>query len=105
MIIMKFGQKKLVSLVFGKVNENSPKHKNKCYFTKITWKRVIYTGNPLFRHKIRSKRNLERKNGLVLFWAKCTKNCAKIREKCYLTKLTSKRVRSTGNILFAPKIR
>ena len=36
---------------------------------------------------------------------KLYKNCPKIKEKCYLTKFASKRVISTGNPLFSPKIR
>ena len=52
-IITKFGQKKYVSLVLGKVYENCLKIKEKCYMTKLTSKRVISTGNPLFGPKIR----------------------------------------------------
>ena len=44
-IIKKFGQKKWVNLVLGKVYKNCPKFKEKCYFTKLTSKRVISTGN------------------------------------------------------------
>ena len=40
-IIMKFGQKKWVSLVWGKVYENYTKIKSKCYFAELTSKRVI----------------------------------------------------------------
>ena len=45
-IITKFGQKKWVSLVFYKVYEKFLKIKKKCYFTNLTSKRVISTGNP-----------------------------------------------------------
>ena len=44
-IITKFGQKKLASLVLGKVYKNSMKIKEKCYFMKLTSKRVISTRN------------------------------------------------------------
>ena len=47
-IITKFGQKKWASFVLGKVYENYPKIKEKSYFKKLTSKRVISTGNPLF---------------------------------------------------------
>ena len=36
---------------------------------------------------------------------KVYENCLKIKEKCYFTKLISKRVISTGNHLFGPNIR
>ena len=52
-IITKFGPKKWVSLVLGKVYENYPKIKKKCYFTKPTSKRVISTRNHLFGPIIR----------------------------------------------------
>ena len=74
-IVMKFGPKKWVTLVLGQVYENCPKSKEKCYFTKLTSKRVISTRNNLFG------------------------------PKCYFTKLTSKRVISTRNHLFGPNIR
>ena len=38
MIVMKFGQKKWVSLVSGKVYENYLNFKKKCYFAKLTLK-------------------------------------------------------------------
>ena len=38
---------------FGKVYENCPKIKEKCYFTKLTLKRVLSTENHLFGPKIR----------------------------------------------------
>ena len=47
-IVMKFGPKKWVSLVLGKLYENCPKIKEKYYFTKPTSKREISTENPLF---------------------------------------------------------
>ena len=40
-------------LVLGKVYENYPKSEEKCYFTKLTSKRVILIGNHLFGPKIR----------------------------------------------------
>ena len=40
--------KKLVSFVLGKVYENNQKIKKKCYFMKLTWKRVISSRNLLF---------------------------------------------------------
>ena len=40
-----------------------------------------------------------------LFLGKLFESSSKIKEKCYLTKLTSKRVISTRNLLFVPKIR
>ena len=48
-IITKFGPKKLMSLVLGKMY---PKSKQKCYFTKLISKRVISAGNQLFFPKI-----------------------------------------------------
>ena len=45
--------KKWVSFVCGKVFENCPKTKEKCYFMKPTSKRVMSTGNHLFGPKIR----------------------------------------------------
>ena len=47
-IITKFGQIFFMSLVLGKVNKNSPKIKEKRYFTKLTSKRVISSRNHLF---------------------------------------------------------
>ena len=47
-ITKKCGKKKLASFVLGKVYDNCSKVKEKCYFTKPTSKRVIYTGNHLF---------------------------------------------------------
>ena len=51
--ITKFGRKKWVSLVSGKVYKNYPKIKKNCYFTKSTSKKVILTANNLFGPKIR----------------------------------------------------
>ena len=53
MIITKFGQKNWLSLVLGKVYENYPKIKEMCYFSKLTSKRVISTGNPISGPNIR----------------------------------------------------
>ena len=47
-IIMKFGQQKLTSFLLGKVYKNCQKNKENCYFTKLTLKSVISTGNLLF---------------------------------------------------------
>ena len=52
-ITTKFGQKKWVSLVLGKVYENCTKIRIKCYLSKLTSKSVISIGNPLFGSKIR----------------------------------------------------
>ena len=52
-IIMKFGQKKWMSLVLVKVYENCLKNEKKCYFRKPTSKRVISIGNHLFGPMIR----------------------------------------------------
>ena len=52
-IEMKFGPKKWVSFVFGKVNENYLKIKKKCYFTKLISKRVISARNHIFGPIIR----------------------------------------------------
>ena len=52
-IITKFGPKKWVSFVLGKVYENYPKLKKKYYFTKLTSSRVISTGQHLFSPNIR----------------------------------------------------
>ena len=52
-MIMKFGQKKMGSLVLGKWYENNPKIKEECYFTNRTLKRVISIGNSLIGPKIR----------------------------------------------------
>ena len=52
-IITKFGPKKWVSLVLGKVPENCPNIKEKSYFTKPTLNWVISTGNHLFDPIIR----------------------------------------------------
>ena len=52
-IVMKFGAKKWVGLVLGKVNENCPKIKKQCYFTKLTSKRVISARNHIFGPMIR----------------------------------------------------
>ena len=52
-IITKFEPKKWASLVLGKVYKNCPKIKKKFYFTKLTSKRVISTGNHLFGPNIR----------------------------------------------------
>ena len=96
----------MVSLVLGKVYENCKKIKNKkCYFMKLTSKRVITTGNPLFfsKDKILTKFGYKKLVSLVL--GKVYENCIKIKEKRYFTKLTSKSVISTGNPLFGPKIR
>ena len=51
--IMKFGQKKMASLVLGKVYENNTKIKEKCYFMKLTSKRIILIRNHLFDPNIR----------------------------------------------------
>ena len=40
-IVMKFPPNKWVSLALGKLYENCPKIKKKCYFTKLILKRVI----------------------------------------------------------------
>ena len=47
-IITKFGWKKWVSFVLGKVNENCPKINENSYFSKPTSKRIISIGNHLF---------------------------------------------------------
>ena len=47
-IITKFGQKKLASLVLGKAYESCRKIKRKCYYMKLTLKRVIPTKNSYF---------------------------------------------------------
>ena len=52
-IVKKFGSKKWVSLVLGKVYKNCLKIKEKFYFTKLTSKRVIPTTNHLFGPSIR----------------------------------------------------
>ena len=49
----KFGPKKWVSFVLGKVYKNCPKIKEKCDFTKLTSNRVISTLNYLFGPNIR----------------------------------------------------
>ena len=49
----KFGTKKWESLVLSKVYENCSKIEKKCYFTKITSKRVISTINHLYGPNIR----------------------------------------------------
>ena len=41
---------------------------------------------------------------VILVLTKVYKNCPKIKEECYFMKLISKRVISTGNLLFGPKI-
>ena len=45
--------KKWLCLALGKVYENCPKIKKKCYFTKLTSKRAVSIENPLFTPKIR----------------------------------------------------
>ena len=53
-IITKFRKrKKFASLALGKVYENCPKNKEKCYMMKLTSKRVISIENPLFGPKVR----------------------------------------------------
>ena len=47
-IITKFGPKKWVRLVLGKVYENCTKIKEKSYFMKLTSKKVISPRNHLF---------------------------------------------------------
>ena len=51
-IITKFGPKKWVGMYLAKVYENCPKTKEKCCFMKLTSKKVISTGIPLFGPKI-----------------------------------------------------
>ena len=65
---MKFEKKKKkkrkqASLVLGKVYENDTKIKEKCYFMKLTSKRVITIRNLLFGPKIRQLQNLNKRNG------------------------------------------
>ena len=52
-IILKFGQNKWERLVLGKVYEYYSKIKEKWYFTKLSFKRVISICNPIFGSKIR----------------------------------------------------
>ena len=105
MIITKFGQKKKwASLVLGKVYKNCLKIKKKILFyeinfeeSNIKWKLLI-----LSQDKIITK--FEQKKWASLVLRKVFENCTKIKEKCYLTKLISNSVISTGNLLFGPKI-
>ena len=53
MIMTKFVQKKWVSFALGQVYENGRKIKEKCYFMKLTLKRVISARNLLFGLEIR----------------------------------------------------
>ena len=95
--------KKLESLVFGKVYENYPKIKEKCYFTKLTSKRAISTGNHFFGPKIITK--FGQKKWVSLALGKVYKNCLQIKEKFFFRKHTSKRIISTRNHLFDTIIR
>ena len=45
--ITKFGQKKWASLFFGKVYENGPKIREKCYFMKLTFEKRNINKKPL----------------------------------------------------------
>ena len=85
---MKFEEKKWVSLVLGKVYENWPKIKEKCYLTKLTSKILISTKKPLilFQDKIITKFGQKKCVSLVL--GKVYENCPKIKEKYYFTKHT-----------------
>ena len=47
----------------GKAYENCPKIKKKCYFKKLTLKRVIPTKKQLFGPNLRESRNFDQRNG------------------------------------------
>ena len=66
-----------MSLAMGKEYENYPKIKEKCYFTKLTSKRVIPTEKHLFGPNLRESRNFDQRNGRVWFFAKCMKTARK----------------------------
>ena len=60
---------------------------------------------PLIRFKDKKKTKFEQKKPMSFVLGKVYENSPKIKENCYFTKLTSKRVISIGNLLFGPKIR
>ena len=60
------------------------KSKEMCYFTKLTSKRAILTGNNLFGQKIDNNKIQEKKNGRVWFLGKCTKTAQKLRKSVIL---------------------
>ena len=68
----------------GKVYENGTKIKKKCYFMKLTSKRVISISNLLFDPKIRLLQNFDKRNWRVWFWAKFTKTARKLRKSVIL---------------------
>ena len=86
-IITKFRQKKWVSFVFGKVYENYPKVKKKCYFRKPTLKRVVSMENYLFGPLIRNNKILTKKMGELFFREKCTKTARNARKSVILKNL------------------
>ena len=102
-IITNFGQKTWVSSVLGKVYENIPKIKKKCYFTYFeesnrNQKQLIWSKN-----KVMTK--FAQKQWASFIFCKVYGNYPKINEKCYFRKPTSKRVILIGNHLFGPNIR
>ena len=75
-------------MVLGKVYENCTKIKEKCYFKKLTFNRVISTGNLLFEPQDRIITKFgQKKNGLISFWAKCIKTDRKLRKRVILRNL------------------
>ena len=104
-IITKYGPKKWVSLVFGKVHENCPKRKEKVLFYETYFDESNINQKALICSNDKKITKLGQKKWVSLDLGKVYENNPKNKEKCYFTKLTLKRVISTGNHLFVPKIR
>ena len=73
----------------------------KYYFMKLTWYRVASTRNLLFGWR-QDNNETWIKKWVSLVLSKVYENYPNIKEKCYFTKLTSERVRSTENLIFGP---
>ena len=93
-------------LGFGQSVRKLPKNKKQVLFYETYFKDSNIDWKPLVcaQHNIIMKFG-QKKNKRTSFREKCTKIAKKIKNKCYFTKHTSKRVISTRNPLFSPKIR
>ena len=82
-----------------------PENKGKVLFYETYFEESNINWKPLILSKYMIITKFKPKRLVSLILGKVYENCLKIKEKCYVTKLTSKRVISTGNHLFGPKIR
>ena len=96
---------------FGQNNEwvwfmvNCTKKLRKVLFYETYFEVGSINRKPLIWSHYRLIMKFGQKNWVSLVLGKVFKNCQKIKEKFYFTKLTSKRVTSTVNYLFCPNIR